>query len=116
MRGSVEHHDAAGDLSGSQRLEAVVDLIELVGAADELVELEPAVEVELDETREVDRRPHRAVHAALERLLLEDDRIGRDRSADRHGRHPDDDGDAALAYGVENLERGLLAPDGVDGR
>ena len=40
--------------------------------------------------------------------------IRRDGRADGHGRHADDDGHAARADRVEDLERGLLAADGVE--
>src|SRR6185369_7532503 len=69
-RRSVEHDHAAGHLTGPQRGEALVDLVERVGTADQLVDLEPAVEVEVDQLREVHVGPHRAVHRALDRLLL----------------------------------------------
>src|SRR5215467_14398128 len=110
----VEHHHAAGDLARRECLEAVVDLVERVGAAHELVELEPALEIELDETREVDGRAHRAVHGALQRLLLERHHVGRDGGAHGHGGHAHDHRHAAGPDGVEDLERGLLAADGVE--
>src|SRR5438034_2480612 len=46
---SVEDDDAAGHLAAPQRLEALVDLVERPGPADELVELEAAVEVQVDQ-------------------------------------------------------------------
>src|SRR3972149_5190650 len=86
IEASVEDHHPARDLAGPHGGEALVDLLDLVYAADELVELEPAVEVEVDEAREVARRPHGAVHGALERLLLERHEIGRDGGSDGHWR------------------------------
>ena len=58
---SVEHDDAAGDLAAAHRREALVDLVERVGPAHQLVDLEAPVEVEIDELREVDIGVHGAV-------------------------------------------------------
>src|SRR5437016_11107599 len=113
--GSAEDDDAAGDLAAPERLEPFVDLVELVGPADQLVDLEPAVEVEIDQPREIDVRPHRAVHGALDALFLERHQVRRDRRAHAHGGHADDDGGAARADRVEDLERRRLAADRVEG-
>src|SRR5215510_7805755 len=70
-RPSVEDHHAAGHLAAGEVPEALVDLGERVGPADQLVDLQAAVHVEVDQPREVDVRPHRAVHGAPDALLLE---------------------------------------------
>src|SRR2546422_9808076 len=70
-RSASEDHDPAGHLTAPQRGESLVDLRELIGPAHELVDLESAVEVEIDEPRKVDVRAHGAVHRAAERLFLE---------------------------------------------
>src|SRR5207245_10176912 len=114
--GSLGEADgAARRLPGPQQLAPLVDLLERVRPADQLVELQPAVEVELDELWEIDGRADRAVERALERLLLERHRVGRDRRPRGHRRHADDDGGATGADRVEDLERGGLAPDRVEG-
>ncbi|PSA72836.1 hypothetical protein, partial [Corynebacterium diphtheriae] len=59
--GSVEDHDAARDLARHHALEAVVDLGMPVGAADQPVDVLPLVHVVVDQHREVEVGPHRAV-------------------------------------------------------
>src|SRR2546428_453957 len=62
LSGSLgEDDDATRHLPGPQQLEPLVDLLERVRPADQLIELQPAVEVELDELREIDGRADRAV-------------------------------------------------------
>src|SRR5215472_11537547 len=114
VRALVEDDDAASHLAPAHRREALVDLVELPGAADELVDLEPPLEVEVHQLREIEVRADGAVHRALECLLLERHRVGRDGRAHAHGRHADDDGGAAGPNGVEDLQRGRLAADGVE--
>src|SRR5207244_425074 len=74
-RGRADDDGAASHLAAPERLEALVDLVERIGAADELVELQATVEVELHQAREVEGGPDRAVHRPLERLLVERHRI-----------------------------------------
>src|SRR6266545_8340225 len=56
--GSVEDDHAARDLARPHGGEALVDVLQRVGAADELIQLQTALHVEVDEDREVDVRTH----------------------------------------------------------
>src|SRR6516162_476341 len=51
-----EHDDPARHLPAAERREPVVDLLELVRAAHQLIDLQPAVQVENDQLREFDVR------------------------------------------------------------
>src|SRR5262245_15126046 len=112
---SVEHHHAAGHLAGRERREALVDVLQPVGPADQLVELEPALHVEVDQARKVDDGADRAVERALQRFLLQRHRVRRDRRARGRRRHADDHRGAPGTNGVDDLQRRRLAADGVEG-
>src|SRR5204863_523670 len=111
---TLEHHHAARHLTGAQRREALVDLLECVGAAHQLVDLEVAGQVLVDQPGEVEVRTHGAVHRPLDAFLLERHHVRRDRRADVHGRHADDHRGPAGPDRGEELQRGRLAPDGVE--
>src|SRR5882724_5648369 len=103
--GSIERHDAARHLPRPQRREPLVDLLDLVGPAHQLVDLQALLHVQLDEAREVQVGPHRAVHRALQALLLQGHHVRRHRRPYGHGRHADDHRGAAGADGVHDLQR-----------
>src|SRR5438445_10802088 len=65
-----EHDDPTRHLPTAECRKPLVDLAELVGSADQLVDLQTAVQVQVDQLREVDVRAHRAVHRAADGLLL----------------------------------------------
>src|SRR5262245_40028853 len=75
-RHSVEADHTAGHLPAGQVPEALVDVGERVGPADQLVDLEPPVHVEVHQAREVDVRSHGAVHRAPDALLLQRHHVG----------------------------------------
>src|SRR2546427_11682905 len=70
MGATSEGEDAAREPPGAQIVERGGELVERVAARDELVDLEPAAEVEVGEHREVAARAGRAVAAAEDRLVL----------------------------------------------
>src|SRR3990172_1204504 len=65
----LEGDDAARDLPLPHRLEGVVDPLERVGAADQLVQLELASQVQLDQLRHVQPEARASVGRAGEHLL-----------------------------------------------
>ena len=96
-----------------ERREAVVDLLERHGAADQLVELELPGEIPLDVLRHVDAEPVRAHVGALELLLHEElEAVDLDALAERD--HADHGGGAALAEHVERLLRGGREADRLE--
>ena len=71
------HDDAAHVLAGEQVVVALVDLVQRVGAGDDLVELEVAGLVEPEDLRDVGGRVAVAEQAALEGLAVQrEDRAG----------------------------------------
>src|SRR5437879_6807913 len=72
--GSVEHQDRARDLACLHRAEGLVHVLELAAAADHLVQLQPALAVELDVARHVDLEAVAAHAAALDPLLAQEHR------------------------------------------
>src|SRR5215475_2339820 len=66
---SVDDHRSR-DLALLHRLEGTVHVVELDAARDELVDLQPAAHVELDELRHVAAHVCRAVQRSDDRLLL----------------------------------------------
>src|SRR5882672_2118724 len=67
----LEHHDAARDLACHHAFEPFVDVGELVGAADQAVDVQPLVHVVVDQHGKIEVGPHRAVEGAAHRLLGE---------------------------------------------
>src|ERR1043166_9107749 len=63
-KSAIKHDYAAGDGARDEQAEALVDFIEFVGAADEIVEVELLVHVEIGEDGEIHVGPHRAEKAA----------------------------------------------------
>src|SRR5438552_7704716 len=111
--GSVEHQHRAGDLAGLHRAEGLVDVLELAAAADHLVELQPALAIELDVARHVDLEAVAAHAAALDLLLAQEHRpVQLDLLA--HRDHADDGGGAAGLEAVEALLGGDLEADGLE--
>src|SRR5438876_254920 len=70
MGATSEGEAAAREPPGAQIVERGGELVERIAARDELVDLEPAAEVEVGEHREVAARAGRAVAAAEDRLVL----------------------------------------------
>src|SRR3989442_2774014 len=102
MGATSEGEDAAREPPGAQIVERGGELVERVAARDELVDLEPAAEVEVGEHREVAARAGRAVAAAEDRLVLVE---GMDHEVEPRAdlRHADDGERAARAERVERL-------------
>src|SRR5215211_6206844 len=110
---SVEHHDLAGDLAGAQPRERVVEIDEVDPAAHELVELELAGAVEIDEAGDVVDRPRRSEVAAAQALLRDEPpRIDREQRALRH--EPDNDRLPAGGRRAPRLANGLLGPERLE--
>src|SRR3954452_1146216 len=101
----VKDDDRAGILAGRERPVSLVDLGELVPRGDELVDLEPAGHVQLDQLGEVRRRPGRAVTRSDQADLLPHEPVpaGVDHVAVAHHAEHDD-----RAAGGDRL------PGGVD--
>src|SRR5881628_1939295 len=114
MGATSEGEDAARQPPGAQIVERGGELVERVAARDELVDLEPAAEVEVGEHREVAARAGRAVAAAEDRLVLVE---GVDHEVERRAdlRHADDGERAARAEGVERLADDGDAADRLEG-
>ncbi len=98
---------------GHQR-EALVDLVELVGARNQVVEVELALHREIREDAEIDRRADRPVVGSRQRLLAVDHQVRRDRRPRREGRNSDDDGVAGRRQRIDDLQHGRLGADGVE--
>src|SRR5690242_16227728 len=96
-RASILVDDSARDFAGVHGGEGFVDLVEAPLAGDELVELEGAGEVEVDQAREVGAGAGRAVEAAAQLALAIDEVLRRDRDERLLRRDPDDYRGAALA-------------------
>src|SRR6266566_1747138 len=96
MGATSEGEDAAREPPGAQIVERGGELVERVAARDELVDLEPAAEVEVGEHREIAARAGRAVAAAEDRLVLVE---GMDHEVEPRAdlRHTDDGERAARA-------------------
>src|SRR5205085_6386231 len=111
--GSVEHQHRAGDLAGLHRAEGLVHVLELAAAADHLVELQPALAVELDVAGHVDLEAVAAHAAALDLLLAQEHRpVELDLLPDRD--HADDRRGAARLDAVEALLGRDLEPDRLE--
>src|SRR4051794_21832227 len=110
----VDHH-ASDVLAVEHVLEALADVVELVGVGDQLVELELARLVEADQILDVVHGVARAEQRALDRLFVEcHDRAGElDGDRGRVG-EAGDDGRAALANRVHGSADDLGVDD-VDG-
>src|SRR4051794_22889720 len=113
-RGSVvEVDDGARDLAPLHGGVAVVHVVEADVATDHLVQQEPAVEVHLDEVRDVLAELVRAHHRALQLALGQQIRPA-DLDAHTARDHADDGGGAAdVGHAVGLLGR-LLQPDGLE--
>src|SRR4051794_1540161 len=107
----VDHH-APDVLAVEHVLEALVDLVQGVRLADQLVDLELARAVEVEEVRDVVHGVARAEQRALELLLVERQDAARELDGQlvRVREAGDDDG-PALADRVEGLRDDLLVDD-----
>src|SRR5438094_287356 len=114
MGAPSEGEDAAREPPGAQVVERGGELVERVAACDEVVELEPAAEVEVGEHREVAARAGRAVAAAEDRLVLVE---GVDHEVEPRAdlRHADDGERAARAERVERLADDGEVADRLEG-
>src|SRR5690348_9960518 len=109
----VEHQHRARDLARLHRAEGVVDLLELAPATHHLVELQPALPIELDVARHVDLEAVAAHAAPLDPLLAQEHRaVELDLLADRD--HADDRRGAARPDAVEALLGRDLQPDRLE--
>jgi hypothetical protein len=109
----IEHQDGARDLAGLHGPEGVVDVGQLAAPGDHLVELEPALPVELDVARHVDLEPV-ASHAAALDLLLPQEHGAVELDLLPDGDHPDDGRRAARPERVEALLGRQLQPDRLE--
>src|SRR5881396_3856101 len=114
MGAPSEGEDAAREPPATQIIERSGELVERVAARDELVDLEPAAEVEVGEHREVAARAGRPVAAAEDRLVLVE---GVDHEVERRAdlRHADDGERAARTERVERLADDGEAADRLEG-
>src|SRR5207249_4470806 len=114
MGAPSEGEDAAREPPATQIIERSGELVERVAARDELVDLEPAAEVEVGEHREVAARAGRPVAAAEDRLVLVE---GVDHEVERRAdlRHADDGERAACAERVERLADDGEVADRLEG-
>src|SRR5205814_7831896 len=114
MGATSEGEDAAREPPGAQIVERGGELVERVAARDELVDLEPAAEVEVGEHREVAARAGRAVAAAEDRLVLVE---GVDHEVEPRAdlRHADDGERAARAERLERLADDREVADRLEG-
>src|SRR5947199_10206788 len=114
MGTASEGEDAAREPPAAQVVERGGELVERVAARDELVDLEPAAEVEVGEHREIVARPGGAVAAAEDRLVLVE---GVDHEVERRAdlRHADDGERAARTERVERLADDGEAADRLEG-
>src|SRR5712692_6995219 len=81
---------------------------------DQLIKLEPAIQVEIDKTRHVLAEPVGAHVRALQ-LLLEEKLDSVDLDVDTERDHADDGGGPTLLYHREGLFGGLLQADRLEG-
>src|SRR5690349_3103630 len=80
----VEDDDVAGDAAGLERGEALVDLREADPRRHHLGQMQPALQVELDQPRHVGAEAVRSHHAALDAALAQEvDAVQLDLRADR---------------------------------
>src|SRR5438046_8812878 len=98
MGATSEGEDAAREPPGAQIIERSGELVERVAARDELVDLEPAAEVEVGEHREVAARAGRPVAAAEDRRGL--GQGGAPAAGRRDGVRPDDAGASGARAGA----------------
>src|SRR2546426_3005199 len=99
---SRESEDAARELPALEVLEGAAEVLEGVAAGDELVDLQPAAEIEVRQHREVAARPRGAVAAAEDRLVLVE-RMHDELEARPELRHADDRERTARPERVERL-------------
>src|SRR5437660_5272387 len=114
MGAPSEGEDAAREPPATQIIERSGELVERVAARDELVDLEPAAEVEVGEHREVAARAGRPVAAAEDRLVVVE---GVDHEVEPRAdlRHADDGERAARAERVERLADDGEVADRLEG-
>src|SRR5919198_319261 len=110
-----ELDDAARDLAGVQCPERLVDLGQLETARDQLAQLQAALHEQVDQLREVDVRPGRAVVAAEQPLAGPHQRRRRERDLLFLTRDADDHRGAALPDDVERLPDRRRGADHLEG-
>src|SRR5690606_22145943 len=99
--------DRAGHLAAGHGLERPVDVLEVDAARDQLVELELALGVQVEQLRHVAVHVRRAVPAALHRLGgVEERERGVEVQEDVHAGHADQHDLAARADHVDGLLHG----------
>src|SRR6266536_1752015 len=86
---SIEHDHAARHGAGHHQTKALDDLVELIGTADQVVEIELLVHVEIGEDREIDVWAYRTVIGATDCLFGEHHVERTDRCAHCEGRDAD---------------------------
>src|ERR1700738_2861947 len=109
-----EHEDGARDLAGLHGAKRLVDVLELPAPGDHLVQLEPALPVQLDVVRHVDLEAVGTHAATLDLLLAQEHRpVQLDLLPDRD--HADHGGGAAGPDAVEALLGRDLEADALEG-
>src|SRR5580700_8783047 len=107
---SVEHQDRARDLASFHRAEGVVDVFEFAALADHVVEVEAALQIEIDVLRHVDAEAVRAHVGALQ-FALGEKHVAVDFDLLADGDHADDGRGAAGLERVECLLGGFFETD-----
>src|SRR5262245_26641541 len=110
----LEAEHAAGELPAAQVVQRTPEVVEGVVLGDELVDLEPATEVQVGQQREVAPRARRAVAAAEDRLVLVE-RVHHHVEARAELRHTDDGQRPAGSERVERLLDDRQAADRLEG-
>src|SRR4029077_5635070 len=96
-----------------QQGEAFFDLLEGVGAANQPVEIDALVHIEIGQYGEVEGGTDRAVVGAGEFFFAVDHGRRGDGGARRKGRDANQDGVASRRNGVDHQRRRLFTADGV---
>src|SRR5262249_2737828 len=112
--GSVHDHRPR-DLTLLHRLERIVDVVQLDATRDQLVDLELAAHVEIDELRHVAPHVGRAVERSDQRLLLQRQHDARHGDVEAEPRHPDHHRLAAAFHREESLRDDRGRADHLEG-
>jgi hypothetical protein len=111
----IEYDDAARDLTRKQRREPFIYLIEPIDPADQVIEVDFLLEIQIGEHRKIDSRPHRAVISAADHLFATPSEKGLSASSGESW-DPDQHRLPAGCDRIDHLQRGLFAADRVEPR
>src|SRR4051794_7756926 len=112
---SLEHDHRTQHVPGVHLLERGLDVVQADRLGDELVEREAALQVQVDEHREVPAGQAVAVPGRLDRPAAAEDLDRRQGDLHVRGGGADHDDGAGEVAGVEGLLEDLRVADGVDG-